>query len=329
MLEPVLDFFGIELDYDLNLMKKNQTLHELTANILLGLDPLIEEAKPDVVIVQGDTTTCLAGALTAFYHKLKVAHIEAGLRSDNRYSPFPEEINRVLTTHISDYHFAPTERARQCLLKEGIDDKIIYVVGNTVIDALLLGLNNIQGVTSDYFSPQFDMIDFSKHILLVTGHRRESFGKPFHDICKALLEIARDDRVEIVYPVHLNPNVRDPVFSILGDKDNIHLIEPLSYPAMIYLMSKSYIILTDSGGVQEEAPTLKKPVLVMREVTERTEGLDAGVTKLVGTSTQRIVEETVNLLNKRDEYDNMATGHNPYGDGLASMRIVDMLESLL
>jgi len=329
MLHQVLEFFGLTLDYDLNLMKSNQKLHELTANILMELEPLFEEVKPDIVIVQGDTTSCFAGALSAFYNKIKIAHIEAGLRSNNRYSPFPEEINRILTTHLSDYHFAPTIKARDWLINEGIDDKRVFVVGNTVIDALLMGLEKIQGLGPDHFMHNFNEIDFSKRVILVTGHRRESFGKPFQDICEALKKIANEDRVEIVYPVHLNPNVRAPVFSILGDKKNIHLINPVTYQAMVYLMNNAYIILTDSGGIQEEAPSLKKPVLVMREVTERTEGIEAGVTKIVGTNIKRIVDETRKLLNNRLYYESMATGQNPYGDGNSSIRIVELLENIL
>lgn len=329
MLRQILGFFNLSLDYDLDLMKHNQKLNELTANILLSLDPVIEEIKPDLVIIQGDTTTSLAGALTAFYHKIKVAHIEAGLRSQNRYSPFPEEINRILTTRLSDYHFTPTHLAKENLLQEGIQAENTFVVGNTVIDALFMGLDNIEGLSLEKIDPQLTDIDFSKRIVLVTGHRRESFGKPLKEICYALNEIALDDRVEIIYPVHLNPNVRKTVFSILGGKNNIHLIEPVNYPAMIYLMSRSYIILTDSGGVQEEGPSLKKPVLVMREVTERIEGVNAGVTKLVGTSSKKIIGETLNLLNFPNAYNNMVSGDNPYGDGLSSRRIVEILERVI
>jgi UDP-N-acetylglucosamine 2-epimerase (non-hydrolysing) len=329
MLRQVLDFFSIKLDYDLDLMKPNQKLNELTANILIGLDNIVEKSNPDLIVVQGDTTTSLIGAMTAFYHKIKIAHIEAGLRTNNRYSPFPEEINRVLTTHLSDYHFAPTERARLNLLHEGIQPERIHVVGNTVIDALLMGLNCIKDHNAERMDVQLKHIDFSKHIILVTGHRRESFGKPFKNICVALRKIAEDDRVEIIYPVHLNPNVRKPVFSILGNKNNINLIEPVDYPTMIYLMNKSHIIITDSGGIQEEAPSLKKPVLVVREVTERTEGVEAGVTKIVGTYPKRIIEETFKLINNPREYERMTTSRNPYGDGYASMRIVDILERIL
>jgi len=329
MLRQVLDFFDIDLDYDLDIMKQNQKLSELTANILLGLEPIMSDAKPDLVIVQGDTTTSFVGTLMAYYQRVPVAHVEAGLRSGNLYSPFPEEGNRIIATHLSSFHFAPTTNARENLLREGVSKEKIHVVGNTVIDALFMGLNKTQEMKIESIDPQLSRIDFSKHIILVTGHRRESFGQPFQEICDALNVIAQDNRVEIVYPVHLNPNVREPVFSMLGNKHNVHLIEPVNYPAMVYLMSKSYIILTDSGGVQEEAPSLKKPVLVMRDVTERTEGVDVGVTRIVGTNSQRIVKETFNLLNDSREYDAMATGNNPYGDGLASARIVRILEDIL
>lgn len=326
MLQQVLDFFHLIPDYDLHLMQRNQTLHELASCTLRSLGTVMEEVKPDLVIVQGDTTTTMIGALTAFYHRISVAHIEAGLRSNVRFSPYPEEVNRVLATHLSDYHFAPTERAASNLLKEGISREKIYVVGNTVVDALLMGLKEVNTMSMEHITPALKDIDFSRKILLVTGHRRESFGSPFESICSALREIAQDDRVEIIYPVHLNPNVREPVFRILGNRKNIHLIEPVDYPTMIYLMNRSCIILTDSGGVQEEAPSLSKPVLVMREVTERTEGVDRGVTRLVGTSRETIVREAFALLNDPDHYSRMATGDNPYGDGLASKRILEVLE---
>lgn len=326
MLQQVLDFFHLTPDYDLNVMQRNQKLHDLASNILRSLGNLLEEVKPELVIVQGDTTTTMIGALTAFYKRISVAHIEAGLRSNVRFSPYPEEVNRVLATHISDYHFAPTKRAEDNLLKEGISNEKIYVVGNTVVDALLMGLHEISNMSMENFNPALKDFDFSKKIVLVTGHRRESFGRPFENICFALSEIAQDDRVEIIYPVHLNPNVREPVFRILGGRKNIHLIEPVDYPTMIYLMNKSFIILTDSGGVQEEAPSLCKPVLVLREVTERTEGVDQGVTKLVGTSKENILRETFALLNDPKHYNSMSTGDNPYGDGLASKRILEILE---
>jgi len=329
MLQQVLDFFHLTPDYNLRLMQRNQTLNDIAACTMQSLGNLIKEVKPDLVIVQGDTTTTMIGALTAFYHRIPVAHIEAGLRSNVRFSPYPEEVNRILATHLSDYHFAPTDRAGSNLVKEGIPQQTIYVVGNTVVDALLMGLEEIKKMSMEEIDPLLKKIGPSKKMILVTGHRRESFGAPLENICHALSDIARDERVEIVYPVHLNPNVREPVFGILGSRENIHLIEPVDYPAMIYLMNKSYIILTDSGGIQEEAPSLYKPVLVLREVTERTEGVDQGVTRIVGTSKENIVRETFALLNDPAHYGRMATGANPYGDGLASKRIIEVLARVL
>jgi len=314
MLDQVLNFFGIKPDYDLNLMKPNQSLFDITANSLKSLEKVLDKEKPDLIFVQGDTTTAFVGALAGFYKKMKVAHIEAGLRSHNKYSPFPEEINRVLVGHVADYHFAPTERAKENLYRENIK-KNVYVVGNTVIDALFLGLNIIKKEGEEKFYKYFDFIDFSKKIILVTGHRRENFGKPFENICYALKEIAKREDVEIVYPVHLNPNVKKPVNEILNGVRNIHLIEPLEYPYLIWLMSKSYLVLTDSGGIQEEAPSLGKPVLVMRDVTERTEGIEAGTAKLVGTSKETVINEISILLDNKKYYDKMAKAINPYGKG--------------
>jgi UDP-N-acetylglucosamine 2-epimerase (non-hydrolysing) len=324
MLYQVLDFFDIRPDYDINAMKPDQSLFDVTADILRGLENVLATEKPDVVLIQGDTTTAFVGALVAFYMKVPVAHVEAGLRSHNKYSPFPEEINRVLVGHIADYHFAPTMRAKENLLKEGIRDAAIFVVGNTVIDALYLTLEIIKN-EEDRFLRYFDYIDIRKRIILVTGHRRESFGEPFKEICVSLKEIAKRQDVEIVYPVHLNPNVRRPVFNILSGFDNIHLIEPLEYPYLIWLMSKSFLVLTDSGGIQEEAPSLGKPVLVMRDVTERTEGIEAGTAKLIGTSKEAIIRHTQKLLNDKDEYQKMAKAVNPYGDGMSSERILKIM----
>lgn len=261
-------FFKIKPDYNLGIMRPDQSLFDITAEVLKGVEDVLEEEKPDIIFVQGDTTTTFAGALAGFYKKIKVAHVEAGLRSYSKYSPFPEEINRVLVSHLADYHFAPTQRAKENLFREGVRENV-YVVGNTVVDALFLGLEIIKRGGEEKYYEFFDFIDFSRKVILVTGYRRESFGKPFERICYALREIALGDNVEIVYPVHLNPNVRKPVNKILGGVKNIHLIEPLDYPHLIWLMSKSYLILTDSGGIQEEAPSLGKPVLVMRDVTER------------------------------------------------------------
>ncbi|WP_456480616.1 non-hydrolyzing UDP-N-acetylglucosamine 2-epimerase [Nautilia sp.] len=326
MLDQVLSFFKIKSDYDLNIMKPNQSLFTLSSDLIKMLEKVLEDCNPDIVFVQGDTTTAFFSALASFYKKIKVAHVEAGLRSQNKYSPFPEEVNRVLIGHIADYHFAPTEQSKQNLLNEGIA-KNVWVVGNTVIDALFLGLKIIKNHGEDVYFNFFDFIDFSKKIILVTGHRRENFGKPFEEICFALKEIADlNDDVEIVYPVHLNPNVREPVKKIIGTHPKIKLIEPLNYPYFIWLMSKSYLILTDSGGIQEEAPSLGKPVLVLREVTERKEGIKAGTSKLVGTKKGNIVKETLKLLNDSQQYQNMTKAVNPYGDGKTSYRILEILK---
>ena len=327
LLEQVTRFFSIKTDYDLDLMSPNQSLFDITAEGLRRLEQVIKDCKPDVVFVQGDTTTTFIGAIAGFYEKAKIVHIEAGLRSYDKYSPFPEEINRILVGHLADYHFTPTKRAKQNLLREGIKEDSIYVVGNTAIDALLLTMEMIKD-KEDELHGYFDSIDFGKRIILVTGHRRESFGEPFRDICYALNEIASNNDVEIVYPVHLNPNVRTPVFDILSGVKNIHLLEPLDYPYMIWLMSKSYMVLTDSGGVQEEAPSLGKPVLVMRDVTERMEGITAGTAKLVGVNKDVIVTETMNLLHNPGEYGRMAKAVNPYGDGKTSERIVEIIKQI-
>ncbi len=324
MLDQVLYFFEIQPDFDLNIMKQNQNLFDITLQALRGIKEVISRDKPNWLIVQGDTTTTFVGALAAFYEKIKVAHVEAGLRSFHKQAPFPEEINRVLTTHLADIHFAPTPRAQENLLREGVPKDQISVVGNTSIDALFLCLKKISEKRPDSFTP-LNSIDFNKKVILVTGHRRESFGKPFEKICQALKLIAEKNDIEIVYPVHLNPHVRKPVLSILGAIPNIHLVDPLDYPSFVWLMNKSYMILTDSGGVQEEAPSLGKPVLVMRNVTERMEGIEASTAKIVGTDKDRIVKETVRLLTDRAGYEEMAKAVNPYGDGNASKRIVDII----
>ena len=327
MLDQVLRFFSIVPNYNLNIMVKNQNLFTVTIKSLKLLEKVIEESRPDLIIVQGDTTTAFAGALAGFYNKIKVAHIEAGLRSFHKFSPFPEETNRVLVSHIADYHFAPTDKAKENLLRESISEENIFVVGNTVIDALFMGLDTVNRNERRFYD-YFAFLDFSKRIILVTGHRRESFGKPFENICYALKEIARDN-VEIVYPVHLNPNVRGHVYPILSGIKNIHLVEPLEYPYLIWLMSKSYLILTDSGGIQEEAPSLGKPVLVMRDVTERTEGIDAGTALIVGTDMKKIFDATRMLLTDKREYRKMARRKNPYGDGKSSKRISTVIKRLL
>ena len=327
MLDQVLLFFEIKPDFDLNIMQQNQNLFDITIQALHGIKEVMSHYKPNWLIVQGDTTTTFVGALAAFYEKVRVVHVEAGLRSLHKHAPFPEEMNRVLTTHLSDIHFAPTIRAKENLLREGVLEDQIFVVGNTSIDALFLCLKKISGKKPDSFAP-FNSIDFDKKIILVTGHRRESFGKPFENICHALKMIAENDEIEIVYPVHLNPNVRRPVLKILGNIPNIHLKEPLDYPSFVWLMNKSYIILTDSGGVQEEAPSLGKPVLVMRDITERTEGIDAGTAKLVGTQMENIILETQKLLDHPEEYQRMVNIKNPYGDGKSAERIVHILSQI-
>jgi UDP-N-acetylglucosamine 2-epimerase (non-hydrolysing) len=333
MLDQVLEFFNIKPDYDLDLMKPDQSLFTLTARIIETLENVLNDFKPDVIFVQGDTTTAFAGALAGFYNKIKIAHIEAGLRSDSKYSPFPEEINRVLVGHIADFHFAPTEKARANLYNEGIKEHV-WVVGNTVIDALYLGLDIIKkdkklnSEIESYFYSKFN-IQNSK-LILVTGHRRESFGEPFRNICFALKKIADTfSDVEIVYPVHLNPNVRKPVNEILKGYTRIHLIEPLAYPYLIWIMNKAYLVLTDSGGIQEEAPSLGKPVLVMRDVTERTEGIEAGTAKLVGTNREKIFFETAKLLGNFKDYSKMAKAVNPYGNGTSSVKIIQILNSVI
>jgi UDP-N-acetylglucosamine 2-epimerase (non-hydrolysing) len=331
MLDQVLNFFNIKPDFDLNLMKENQSLYDITSDSIKSLEGVLDKSTPNIVFVQGDTTTAFTGALAAFYKKIKVAHIEAGLRSGNKYSPFPEEVNRILVGHIADYHFAPTEKARENLYKEGIRENV-WVVGNTVIDALFLGLeiikknNELKDKIESYFKNICDINN--EKVILVTGHRRESFGKGFENICNALKEIAcLYPDIKIIYPVHLNPNVRKPVNGILKDLANVYLIEPLDYPYIIWLMSKCYLVLTDSGGIQEEAPSLGKPVLVMRDITERIEGIQAGTAKLVGTSKENILKEVSNLLENSKEYEKMAMSVNPYGDGQTSKKIVSIFNS--
>lgn len=327
MLDQVLKFFSIVPDYDLNIMVKNQSLFNITTKSMKLLERVLDESNPDLIIVQGDTTTAFIGALAGFYKKIRIAHVEAGLRSFDKSSPFPEEMNRTLVGHIADYHFAPTKKAKDNLIRESIPAKNIFVVGNTVIDALLMSMDIIERHERKFYD-YFNFIDYSKKIILVTGHRRESFGKPFEDICYALKEIARE-HVEIVYPVHLNPNVRGHVYPILSNITNIHLIDPLEYPYLIWLMNQSYLILTDSGGIQEEAPSLGKPVLVLRDVTERTEGIDAGTAILVGTDRKKIIASTRTLLFHEGTYRKIAQCRNPYGDGKASMRIRDIMKRLM
>jgi len=328
MLDQMLDFFRIEPDYDLNLMTYNQTQSQLASKQLLELEKILSNWLPDLILVQGDTLTTLFGSLAGFYKRIKIAHIEAGLRSNNKYSPYPEEINRVLVDHIADYFFVPTDKCRTNLLKEGIKDNI-FLVGNTVIDALFFTLENINKNGSRKYFDYFRQIDFSKKIILVTGHRRESFGQPLKNICSALKKIAdTNENVAIVYPIHLNPNVYRPVKDILGKTKNIVLFEPLDYPKLVWLLNKSYLILTDSGGIQEEAPSLGKPVLITREVTERIEGIQAGTAKLVGTDFNKIIQNVNLLLTNKQVYNKMAKAKNPYGDGKSSPRIVKKIKEI-
>lgn len=330
MLDQVLQIFEITPDVDLNLMQPDQTLAGLTSKVITSIDPYLEEYKPDVVFVQGDTTTVFAVSLVAFYKKIKIAHVEAGLRTWNKFSPFPEEINRVLTSRVADFHFAPTNTSENNLLKEGIDKKQIYITGNTVIDALYLAKEKVENNFPAIPSLPFNIFRSKRKFILITGHRRENFGGGFESICMAISKLAEEfSGVDFVYPVHLNPNVRKPVNKYLSGKKNIYLIDPLSYLPFVALMYKAYIILTDSGGVQEEAPSFGKPVLVMRENTERPEALSAGTVKLVGTDQNKIFSEVKKLLIDNNEYNLMSNAVNPYGDGLASKRIVKIIEENL
>lgn len=326
MLDQVLKFFSIHPDYDLDLMKKNQNLFSLTSDLLAGMKQVLEEYKPDYVFVHGDTTTSFVASLAAFYAGAKVCHVEAGLRTYNKWAPFPEEMNRQLTARLSDYHYAPTQVAGDNLLKEGISSKAIQVTGNTVIDALLYAVKKLDEYRDQEIDSLIETLDFNKRIVLVTGHRRENFGDGIRQICQSLLDIVtRFPDVEIVYPVHLNPNVQDPVNHYLSGVAGVKLIQPLGYPAFVWLMGKAHIILTDSGGIQEEAPSLGKPVLVMRETTERPEALEAGTIKLVGADYQRILSEVSALLTDDELYQQMVNAANPYGDGKAAQYIVEHL----
>jgi UDP-N-acetylglucosamine 2-epimerase (non-hydrolysing) len=332
MLDQVLELFKIKPDFDLNIMSQGQTLTDITAKILIGLKPIFEDFKPDIVLVHGDTATTLAASLAAYYEKISVGHIEAGLRTGDIYSPWPEEANRKLTSAITRYHFAPTDSSKENLTNEDIHEKYILVTGNTVIDALFWvmdELNNNKSIANE-MALKFDFLESDKDLILVTGHRRESFGGGFERICSALKQIAiTHPYTQILYPVHLNPNVQEPVNRLLNNLDNVFLIEPQSYLPFCYLMNRSKIILTDSGGIQEEAPSLGKPVLVMRETTERPEAVYAGTVCLVGTNTESIVNKVTDLLDDARQYDKMSKSHNPYGDGLSSKKIVEWLANKL
>nr|WP_314071317.1 UDP-N-acetylglucosamine 2-epimerase (non-hydrolyzing) [uncultured Campylobacter sp.] len=334
MLDQVLEFFEIKPDFDLNLMKQGQDLYDITSGVLLGMRDVFSEYTPDIVFVHGDTTTTYAVSLAAYYQKIDIAHVEAGLRTHDIYSPFPEEINRQMTGLIAKYHFAPTTDARDNLLKEGKDSRNIVVSGNTVIDALLWTIDKIENnellknKILSFINSKYKLSD--RKFILVTGHRRENFGEGFVNICEALREIAlKNENIDIVYPVHLNPNVRKPVGEILSGISNIFLIDPLEYDSFVYLMSKSYMIVTDSGGIQEEAPSLCKPVLVIRETTERPEGIRAGCVKLIGTKRENIIKEVQKLLNLKDKYDKMSKSVSPYGDGKACKKILEFLKGIL
>lgn len=327
MLDPVLEIFAIRPDFDLNVMQDNQALVQLSQVILQSVSEVLHTFKPDRVLVHGDTTTTFFASLAAFYQHIPVAHIEAGLRSGDVYAPWPEEINRKLTTHIADLHFAPTQCAADNLKREGIKDQHIVVTGNTVIDALLFARNKIHTTPSllQTLQQQFSFLHPDKKMLLVTGHRRENFGQGLQDICRALIKLAEDPMLQIVFPVHLNPNVQSTVRQLLNDCHNIHLLSPIDYLPFVYLMEKSYLILTDSGGIQEEAPSLGKPVLVMRDITERPEGVLAGTVKMVGTHPDTIVHEVTRLQHDPAYYQQMSCAHNPYGDGTATEKIMSRL----
>jgi UDP-N-acetylglucosamine 2-epimerase (non-hydrolysing) len=333
MLDQVLNLFDIRPDYDLDIMKPGQGLFEITCSVLQRLKPVLEEERPDLVLVHGDTTTTMAAALASYYCRARVGHVEAGLRTHDKFAPFPEEVNRRVAGVLTDLHFAPTEASRENLLREGVAADGIFVTGNTVVDALLSVADSIRTRPDLRASleARFSFLDPTRKLLLVTGHRRENFGEGFENICHALAEIARSrSDLEILYPVHLNPNVQEPVRRILGGSNlgNIHLIEPVDYLPFVYLMERSYLIITDSGGVQEEAPSLGKPVLVMRDTTERPEAVAAGTVKLVGTDRREIVSQAQQLLDDPVAYSRMSMAHNPYGDGMASGRIVAELAAM-
>ncbi|MCS7232214.1 MAG: UDP-N-acetylglucosamine 2-epimerase (non-hydrolyzing) [Elusimicrobiota bacterium] len=334
MASHIIEFFNIKPNYNLSLMEQNQDLNKLSGKLFISVDEVLERADPDLVIVQGDTTSAMISALASFHRKIKIAHIEAGLRSFNKLAPFPEEINRTIISRVADFNFVPTERAKENLLKENIDSSTIWVVGNTVVDAMLLTLQIIEKDSDlkrkivEFFNERGILLNGQNEtrIITVTMHRREHFGEKLENMCKAIQILAKEFRdIIFVFPVHLNPNVKKIVYSILQGVRNIILLEPLPYPYFIYLLSKSFLVLTDSGGIQEEAPSFNVPVLVLRDVTERIEGIEVGVSKLIGTQTYQIVYESARIIKDRTEYEKMQKGENPYGDGKASDRIVDVL----
>jgi UDP-N-acetylglucosamine 2-epimerase (non-hydrolysing) len=328
MLDQVLGLFELQPDFDLNLMKPGQDLSDITVNVLLGMRDVYRQWLPDLILVHGDTTTTLATSLSAYYARIQVGHVEAGLRTGNKYAPWPEEMNRRITGCAADIHFAPTVKSHENLLREGVTASSIHITGNTVIDALLEVAHRVRedSALRERFSRQFSFLDPGKRMVLVTGHRRENFGDGFEQICQALATIAARGDVQIVYPVHLNPNVQEPVRRILSGVANVFLLEPQDYLPFVYLMDRSTLLLTDSGGIQEEAPSLGKPVLVMRDTTERPEAVDAGTVRLVGTDAQKIVFEVNRLLDDNAVFEAMSHAHNPYGDGLAAQRIRDILK---
>lgn len=329
MLDQVLELFDLKPDFDLNLMKPGQTLSDVTSGVLKGLEQVFEQWIPDIILVHGDTATTFAASLAGYYHKIKIGHVEAGLRTGDLYSPWPEEANRKLTGVLANYHFAPTDSSYQNLIKENVKPETIIVTGNTVIDALLQVKDKVEKnqILIDKFEQKFNFLDKSKKLVLVTGHRRENFGQGFLNICAALANLAkRYSDIQIVYPVHLNPNVQKPVNELLSGIDNIFLIDPQDYLPFVYLMNRSYLILTDSGGIQEEAPSLGKPVLVMRDTTERPEAVEAGTVRLVGTDVNTIEKAVSELLEDTSLYNAMADAYNPYGDGTACQQIIDFLK---
>lgn len=330
MLDQVLALFGIKPDFDLNIMKSGQTLTGITCSVLQGMEQVFGLWRPDIILVHGDTTTTMAACLAAYYAQIPVGHVEAGLRTGDKYAPWPEEINRHIAGVIADLHFAPTSRARDNLLRENVPEQNIYVTGNTVIDALLhvRDLLNSDSAHAEKMRMAFSWLEDDKKLILVTGHRRENFGEGFENICHAIAALAQRPEAQIIYPVHMNPHVREPVERILSNIPNVHLIDPLDYPSFVYLMARSHFILTDSGGVQEEAPALGKPVLVMRECTERPEAVAVGTVRLTGTSYDKILSEAARLMDDAEAYASMAGAKNPYGDGTAARKIISALKNL-